>query len=126
MRHSIQILETTLTNNSRVTMDVSMHTLGRLQEEASPFGLSSAIYFPATYSFRPPNHHASLDFEPQYYQRHTLKMDPKELAIQNAIADLNSGVFRSERAAARWHGVPRSTLQGRRSGQQPHVIAHLN
>ena len=53
-------------------------------------------------------------------------MDPKELAIQNAIADLNSGVFRSERAAARWHGVPRSTLQGRRSGQQPHVIAHSN
>ena len=53
-------------------------------------------------------------------------MDPKELAIQNAIADLNSGVFRSERAAARWHGVPRSTLQGRRSGQQPHAIAHSN
>jgi hypothetical protein len=53
-------------------------------------------------------------------------MDPKELAIQNAIADLDSGVFRSERAAARWHRVLRSTLQGRRSGQQPHAIAHSN
>ena len=53
-------------------------------------------------------------------------MDPRELAIQNAIADLNSGVFKSERAAASWHKIPRSTLQGRRAGQQPHAIAHQN
>ena len=55
-----------------------------------------------------------------------VKMDSKELSIQNAIADLDSGVFTSERAAARWHGVARSTLQGRRAGQQPHAIAHSN
>ena len=53
-------------------------------------------------------------------------MDPKELEIQDAIEDLNSGVFKSERAAARWHGVTRLTLQGRRAGQQPHAIAHSN
>ena len=55
-----------------------------------------------------------------------VKMDSKELSIQNAIADLDSSVFTSERAAARWHGVARSTLQGRRAGQQPHAIAHSN
>ncbi|KAJ8111260.1 hypothetical protein OPT61_g6103 [Boeremia exigua] len=53
-------------------------------------------------------------------------MDPKELAIQSAIADLDSGVFKSVRAAARWWGVPRSTLQGRAAGQLPHAIAHSN
>ncbi|KAF1931809.1 uncharacterized protein M421DRAFT_27377, partial [Didymella exigua CBS 183.55] len=30
------------------------------------------------------------------------------------------------RVAACWHGVARSTLQGRRAGQQPHTIAHSN
>ncbi|XP_014550040.1 hypothetical protein COCVIDRAFT_53954, partial [Bipolaris victoriae FI3] len=30
------------------------------------------------------------------------------------------------RAAASWHKIPRSTLQGRRAGQQPHAIAHQN
>ncbi|KAJ8110241.1 hypothetical protein OPT61_g6864 [Boeremia exigua] len=53
-------------------------------------------------------------------------MDPKELAIQSAIADFDSGVFKSVRAAARWWGVPRSTLQGRAAGQLPHAIAHSN
>ncbi|KAH6643497.1 hypothetical protein C7974DRAFT_289094, partial [Boeremia exigua] len=51
-------------------------------------------------------------------------MDPKEFAIQCAIADLNSGVFTSRRKAAEWYGIAESTLRGRQQGQQPHAIAH--
>jgi hypothetical protein len=53
-------------------------------------------------------------------------MDPRELAIQSAIADLNSGVFTSQRKAAKAWGVPRSTLQERLHGRQPNAIAHSN
>ncbi|UPX14071.1 uncharacterized protein EKO05_0004563 [Ascochyta rabiei] len=51
-------------------------------------------------------------------------MDPREVAIQSAIADLNSGVFTSQRQAAKAYGVPRSTIQERLSGRQPNAIAH--
>ncbi|USP74402.1 hypothetical protein yc1106_01676 [Curvularia clavata] len=51
-------------------------------------------------------------------------MDPKELAIQNAIADLNSGIFTSRRKAAKWYGISESTIRGRQQGQQPHATAH--
>ncbi|USP78609.1 hypothetical protein yc1106_05883 [Curvularia clavata] len=51
-------------------------------------------------------------------------MDPKELAIQNAIADLNSGIFTSRRKAAKWYGISKSTIRGRQQGQQPHATAH--
>jgi hypothetical protein len=51
-------------------------------------------------------------------------MDPKESAIQSAIANYNSGVFTSLRKAAEWYRIAESTLQGRRRGQQPHAIAH--
>ena len=53
-------------------------------------------------------------------------MDPRELAIQSAISDLNSGVFTSQRKAAQAWGVPRSTLQERLNGRQPNAIAHSN
>ncbi|UPX10142.1 uncharacterized protein EKO05_0000813 [Ascochyta rabiei] len=51
-------------------------------------------------------------------------MDPREVAIQSAIADLNSGVFTSQRQAAKAYSVPRSTIQERLSGRQPNAIAH--
>lgn len=51
-------------------------------------------------------------------------MDPKEFAIQSAIADLESGVFTSRRKAAERYGIAESTLRGRQQGQQPHAIAH--
>jgi transposase len=51
-------------------------------------------------------------------------MDPRELAIQSAICDLNAGVFTSQRKAAKAYGVPRSTLQERINGRQPNAIAH--
>jgi len=51
-----------------------------------------------------------------------LRMDPKELAIQSAIADVESGV--SQRKAADYNGVARSTLQERLNGRQGHAIAH--
>jgi hypothetical protein len=51
-------------------------------------------------------------------------MDPKEFAIQCAIADLNSGVFTSRRKAAKWYSVAESTLRSRQQGQQLHAIAH--
>ena len=86
--------------------------------------VSSGIYFPRTYSSRAPHLNASIDSKPQYYQRHTPKMDPKEFAIQSAIADYNSGVFTSLRKAAEQYGIAESTLRGRRRGQQPHAIAH--
>ncbi|USP74411.1 hypothetical protein yc1106_01685 [Curvularia clavata] len=51
-------------------------------------------------------------------------MDPRELAIQSAIRDLNSGVFTSQRKAAQAYGIPRSTLQERLQGRQPNATAH--
>jgi hypothetical protein len=51
-------------------------------------------------------------------------MDPHEEAIQGAISDLESGVFTSQRAAAKAWGVPRSSIQRRLQGSVPHAIAH--
>jgi hypothetical protein len=51
-------------------------------------------------------------------------MDAREHAIKSAIRNLESGVYTSQRAAAKAWGVPRSTLQYRLAGQQPHAIAH--
>ncbi|KAF1923138.1 uncharacterized protein M421DRAFT_426113, partial [Didymella exigua CBS 183.55] len=53
-------------------------------------------------------------------------MDTRELAIQSALCDLNSGVFKSQRQAACAYGVPRSALQSRLQGCQPHTSAHSN
>ncbi|XPS72644.1 hypothetical protein M3J07_004794 [Ascochyta lentis] len=53
-------------------------------------------------------------------------MDTREVAIQSAIADLNAGVFKSQRQAARAYGIPKSSLQSRLQGYQPHAIAHSN
>ena len=53
-------------------------------------------------------------------------MNPKEFTIQSAIADLESGVFTSQRKAAAAYHVAESTLRGRRQGQQPHAITHQN
>lgn len=53
-------------------------------------------------------------------------MDAREAAIQSALRDLNSGVFKSQRQAARAYGIPRSTLQSRLQGCQPHASAHSN
>lgn len=49
-------------------------------------------------------------------------MDPKELAIQSAIADVESGL--SQRKAADLNNVARSTLQERLKGRQGHATAH--
>lgn len=65
-------------------------------------------------------------FDAFYYQHHVLKMDPREVAIQSAIADLNAGIYKSQRQAARAYGIPRSSLQSRLHGRQPHAIAHSN
>ena len=64
------------------------------------------------------------EFGALYCQRHTLNMDPREVAFNNAIRDLNAGIFRSQRQAAQAYGVPRSSLQERMKGRQPHAIAH--
>jgi hypothetical protein len=53
-------------------------------------------------------------------------MDTRELAIQSAIHDLNSGVYTSQRQASKAYGIPRTTLQARLAGHQPHAIAHQN
>ena len=42
--------------------------------------------------------------------------------VQNALADLESGVALA--TAATRHGVPRNTLRGRFNGAQPHRYAH--
>jgi len=51
-------------------------------------------------------------------------MNNHEVAIQNAIRDLISGVYTSQRSAAKAWGIPRSTLQDRMKGRRPHKIAH--
>jgi hypothetical protein len=45
-------------------------------------------------------------------------MDPYEEALQGAIRDLESGVFTSQRAAAK------ASIQRRLQGSVPHAIAH--
>jgi hypothetical protein len=51
-------------------------------------------------------------------------MDPHEEALQGAIRDLESGVFTSQRAAAKAWAVPRTSIQRRLQGSVPHAIAH--
>jgi len=53
-----------------------------------------------------------------------LNMADRELLIQSAIADLDAGIFTSQRQACRAYNIPESTLRGRRAGQQRHAIAH--
>jgi hypothetical protein len=50
-------------------------------------------------------------------------MDPREVAFNNAIRDLNASIFTGQRQAAQAYGVPRSSLQERMKGRQPHAIA---
>lgn len=64
------------------------------------------------------------DFEALSSYHNAINMDDREVAIQSAIADLNSGVFTSQRQAARAYGIPRSTLQGRLEGRTNRVAAH--
>jgi hypothetical protein len=86
--------------------------------------VSWAGYFPRGGSFRAPHHIASLAFEPLYFQPHTHKMTPKEAAIQSAIADLESGVFTSQRQAANAYNISLSTLCSWLASQQPHATAY--
>ena len=51
-------------------------------------------------------------------------MDARELAIQYAIRDFNTGVYKSQRAAARAYGIARSTLRDRLQGATSRAIAH--
>ncbi|KAI1000169.1 hypothetical protein K3495_g8029, partial [Podosphaera aphanis] len=53
-------------------------------------------------------------------------MGSKESAIQDAISEINSGSYKSERAVAKAYGVPRSTLRSRIRGDHSHTIAHSN
>ena len=60
---------------------LSIRGARRLAGNSATENLSSGIYFPRTYSSRAPHLNALIDSKPQYYQHHTLKMDPKEFAI---------------------------------------------
>ena len=51
-------------------------------------------------------------------------MQPRDTALDNAVAEYNAGLFTSQRKAAAAHGVARSSLQERLAGRQPHAIAH--
>jgi hypothetical protein len=53
-------------------------------------------------------------------------MPTSEAQIQAAIADLNSGVLKSARTAAKVHGVPRLTLQGRLHGATNARASHAH
>jgi hypothetical protein len=51
-------------------------------------------------------------------------MDAREAALQSAISDLNTGVYSSQRAAAKAYGIPRSTLSTRLNGVTNRRISH--
>ena len=51
-------------------------------------------------------------------------MAARELAIQSAIADLNAGIYPSQRAAAAAYSLPQSTLSTRLSGSASRRSAH--
>ena len=53
------------------------------------------------------NHQTNYrDFSPH----HLSTMDSREAAIELAIQDYHAGVYKSQRAAAKAYGVPRTTL----------------
>jgi hypothetical protein len=50
-------------------------------------------------SARPPNRDRDNFFEAVQLNQTSIKMDNREVAIQNAIRDLDTGVFTSQQAA---------------------------
>jgi hypothetical protein len=50
-------------------------------------------------SARPPNRDRDKSFKAVQLNKNAIKMDNREVAIQNAIRDLNAGVFTSQQAA---------------------------
>ena len=52
------------------------------------------------------------------------KNKDRESAIQQAIADFESGKFKSKRAAANAYGLPFSTFKDRVNGSKPRATAH--
>ncbi|KEQ90155.1 hypothetical protein AUEXF2481DRAFT_57885, partial [Aureobasidium subglaciale EXF-2481] len=53
-------------------------------------------------------------------------MDPRELTIQTALHEFNTGVFTSLRAAGRAHNVSERTLRRRRDGILDRRTAHAH
>ena len=53
-------------------------------------------------------------------------MDARDNIIQSAICDLNSGIYKSQRAAAKAYGIPASTLRDRINGVTNKRISHQN
>ena len=51
-------------------------------------------------------------------------MDSREAAIELAIQDYHAGVYKSQRAAAKAYGVPRTTLQDRLKGTPNRATSH--
>ena len=51
-------------------------------------------------------------------------MAAREVAIQSAIRDLNTGLYSSQRAAAKAYGVPESTLRNRLKGATNSALSH--
>ena len=80
--------------------------------------------FSAGGAFRPPYQCVSTIFELYTIKSHLLKMEAHEIAIQNAIHDLNADLFTGQRKAAKAYGVPRSSLQACLAGHQTHATAH--
>jgi hypothetical protein len=96
----------------------------QLPEKMSNTKLGHIVF--GQYSFRPPHETCHFDFDASQPNNHMPDMDTRELAIQSAIHDLNSGVYTSQRQASKAYGIPRTTLQARLAGHQPHAIAHQN
>jgi hypothetical protein len=93
-------------------------------ETAISMRISSGTQKSAGCSSRPPNQNWHARSNTRYLNNPIFNMDARELSIQSAIRDLESGVYTSQRAAAKAWGVPRSTLQDRLDGRQPRAIAH--
>jgi hypothetical protein len=51
-------------------------------------------------------------------------MDSKETAVKLAIQYYHAGVYKSQRAAAKAYGVPRTTLQDRLKGTPNRATSH--
>jgi hypothetical protein len=75
-------------------------------------------------SSRPPHQSRDLNSGVVEHNHNSFNMAGRELSIQSAIRDLNSGVYTSRPAAAKAYNISRSTLQERLAGRHPHAIAH--
>ncbi|OCK73015.1 hypothetical protein K432DRAFT_314010 [Lepidopterella palustris CBS 459.81] len=72
----------------------------------------------------PPFKSTLCTYTASFQHNHFVNMSNREDSIRLAIADLESGVFTSQRKAAAKYNIPRSTLASRLTGSSAARVGH--